>query len=90
MPRPRGSLAELEQRRLRAIELLLKGLQPHEVAERLGVARQSVRRWKQAYLRKGQPQLAVHPVSDHGPKLVAAGAARASDGPSRSLKRSAI
>lgn len=53
MPRPRGTPAELEQRRLRAIELLLQGLEPHTVAERLGVARQSVRRWKQEYRRKG-------------------------------------
>ncbi len=90
MARPRGSLAELEQRRLRAIQLLLKGLQPHEVAERLGVARQSVRRWKQAYLRKGQPGLALHPAPDPVPKLVAAGATRVSNGPIRSLKRSDI
>jgi len=37
--RPHGSPAELERRRLRALELLQEGLQPHVVAQRLGVDR---------------------------------------------------
>jgi len=43
--RPQGSPAELERRRLRAIELLQRQLPVHVVAERLGVDRRSVRRW---------------------------------------------
>src|SRR6516225_6418972 len=37
--RPHGSPAELERRRLRALELRQEGLQPHVVARRLGVDR---------------------------------------------------
>src|SRR5437879_7050277 len=47
--RPQGSPAELERRRLRAIELLQREIPVHVVAERLGVDRRSVRRWKRAY-----------------------------------------
>ncbi len=43
--RPSGSPAELERRRLRAIELLQRDIPVHVVAERLGVDRRSVRRW---------------------------------------------
>ncbi len=65
MSRPRGSPAELEQRRLRAIELLMKGLQPHTVAERLGVGLRSVRRWNQAYRSKGQARSDAQPGQAH-------------------------
>ncbi len=51
--RPHGSPAELERRRLRALELLQEGLQPHVVAQRLGVDRRSVRRWKRTYPKAG-------------------------------------
>ena len=42
--RPQGSPAELEQRRLRAIDLLQRDIPVHVVAERLGVDRRSGRR----------------------------------------------
>ena len=48
--RPHGSPEELERRRQRALALLDEGLQPVEVAQRLGVDRRSVRRWKAAKL----------------------------------------
>lgn len=51
--RPSGSPKELERRRLRAIRLLNEGLQPVDVAHRLGVDRRSVRRWKAAYRHQG-------------------------------------
>ncbi len=69
--RPQGSPAELERRRLRAIALLDQGLLPHEVAERVGVDRRSVRRWKQAYHRKGRAGVKAHPVPGRPPKLTA-------------------
>lgn len=46
--RPTGTATELEQRRRKAIELLEAGHTPTQVAEILGVARQSVQRWKAA------------------------------------------
>jgi transposase len=67
--RPPGSPAELERRRLRAIALLEQGLSPHEVAERLGVDRRSVRRWKQAYRRQGVAGLRARPTPGRPPKL---------------------
>lgn len=69
--RPQGSPAELERRRLRAIALLTQGLLPHEVAERLGVDRRSVRRWKRAYRRKGPEGVKAQPASGRPPKLTA-------------------
>ncbi len=69
--RPPGSPAELERRRLRAIALLEQGLSPHEVAERLGVDRRSVRRWKQAYRRRGVAGLRARPTPGRPPKLTA-------------------
>ena len=69
--RPQGSPAELERRRLRAITLLDQGLLPHEVAERLGVDRRSVRRWKRAYRRRGRAGVTARPIPGRPPKLTA-------------------
>jgi transposase len=70
--RPHGSAAELEHRRLRALELLQQGLEPHVVAERLGVDRARwVRRWKRAYRRKGMAGLKAQPASGRPSKLTA-------------------
>src|SRR5437879_5085303 len=69
--RPQGSPQELEQRRLRALALLEQGLQPVEVAQRLGVDRRSVRRWKAAARRGGTTALKAHPASGRPPKLAA-------------------
>jgi transposase len=70
--RPQGSPAELEQRRLRAIELLRRDLPVHVVAERLGVDRRSVRRWKRAHRRQGRAGLRARPTPGRPPKLTVA------------------
>jgi transposase len=70
--RPQGSPAELERRRLRAIELLQRDLPVHVVAERLGVDRRSVRRWKRAYRGQGRAGLRARPASGRPSKLTAA------------------
>jgi transposase len=70
--RPQGSPAELERRRLRAIELLQRETPVHVVAERLGVDRRSVRRWKRAHRRQGRAGLRARAASGRPPKLTAA------------------
>ena len=67
--RPKGSPEELERRRRRALELLGRGLWPGEVAERVGVDRRSVRRWKAAYRDKGPEALKAKPAPGRPPKL---------------------
>lgn len=67
--RPLGSPAELEQRRLRAIELLQCDVPVHVVADRLGVDWRSVRRWKRAHRRQGRAALRARPASGRPPKL---------------------
>jgi transposase len=67
--RPQGSPAELERRRLRAIELLQRDIPVHVVAERLGVDRRSVRRWKRAYQQRGRAGLRARPAPGRPPKL---------------------
>lgn len=69
--RPQGSPAELERRRLRAIKLLARDIPVHVVADRLGVDRRSVRRWKRAHRRHGRAGLAARPVPGRPPKLTA-------------------
>jgi transposase len=54
--RPAGSPQALEHRRLRAIALLKEGVAPVDVAQRLGVDRRSVRRWKAAHREQGAPR----------------------------------
>jgi transposase len=70
--RPQGSPAELERRRVRAIELLQHEIPVHVVAERLGVDRRSVRRWKRAHRGHGRAGLQSRPASGRPPKLTAA------------------
>ena len=72
--RPSGSPEELERRRKRAIRLLQDGYAPVEVAERVGVARRSVRRWKAAFRRRGEKGIRARKASGRPPKL---------DGPKR-------
>ena len=67
--RPQGSPAELERRRLRAIELLKEGLEVHQVASQLGVDRRSVRRWKGAHRRKGKKGVLARIATGRPPKL---------------------
>src|SRR2546428_12066081 len=70
--RPQGSPAELERRRVRAIELLQRDVPVHAVAERLGVDRRSVRRWKRAYRRGGRAGLEARPAAGRPPQPAAA------------------
>ena len=67
--RPTGSPEELERRRLRALALLKEGLQPVEVARRVGADRRSVRRWKAAARRRGEAGVRARPASGRPPKL---------------------
>lgn len=67
--RPKGSPEELERRRQRALTLLEEGLQPVEVARRVGVDRRSVRRWKATARRGGRSALAAKPVPGRPSKL---------------------
>lgn len=69
--RPHGTPRELETRRLRAVELLRQGIEPHVVAHRLGVDRRSVRRWHRAYRRRGRDGLTARPAAGRPPKLSA-------------------
>jgi putative transposase len=69
--RPQGSPAELERRRLRAIDLLHRDVPVHVVAERLGVDRRSVRRWKRAYRGQGRRGLRARPAPGRPSKLTA-------------------
>ena len=67
--RPHGTPQELENRRLRGVELLKQGIEPHVVADRLGVDRRSVRRWNRTYRRRGREGLKARPASGRPPKL---------------------
>ena len=67
--RPSGSPEELERRRVRAIRLLLQGLQPVEVARRVGVDRRSVRRWNRLYRETGEAGLRAKPAAGRPLKL---------------------
>jgi transposase len=67
--RPTGSPEELQRRRERAIALLEEGRAPVEVAQIVGVARRSVRRWKSAYRQRGQSALRAKPASGRPLKL---------------------
>ena len=70
--RPQGSPAELERRRLRAIDLLQRDVPVHVVAERLGVDRRSVRRWKRTHRGAGRAGLKARPAAGRPPKLTPA------------------
>jgi transposase len=67
--RPSESPTVLEQRRLQAISLLNKGLQPVDVAHRIGVDRRSVRRWRADYKRHGTDGLKATVATGRPPKL---------------------
>jgi transposase len=58
--RPRGSAEELEARRVRAVAVLEHSLTPSQVAERIGLARQTVQQWR-AWVPDGG-QEALHPT----------------------------
>jgi transposase len=67
--RSRGSPEELEHRRWLAIQRLVEGYAPEEVAEFLGVDVRSVRRWLSAFRSGGASAIAAHPVPGRPRKL---------------------
>jgi transposase len=67
--RPKGSQQTLEWRRQRAIELLDIGKSPAEVAEFLGVGRNTVYRWRRRYRREGLRGLEAKPIPGRPPRL---------------------
>lgn len=69
--RPTGSPQELQRRRERALRLLREGYQPCEVAERVGVDRRSVRRWKSAVQKRGEKAIQAKPSPGRPWKLAA-------------------
>jgi transposase len=69
--RPKGSSAELERRRRRAVALLDKGMKAAHVAKAVGVSRASVTRWRDSYQGGGEQALAAHPHPGRRPKLTA-------------------
>ena len=70
--RPKGSAAELEQRRRHAIALLEQGVKPAIVARALMTSRASVTRWKQAHQRGGEAALVAKRHPGRQPKLTPA------------------
>jgi transposase len=70
--RPKGSSAELEQRRRLAVSLLDKGMKPAKVAKAVGTSRASVTRWRQAYEQGGAEAIAAKPHPGRPPRLTAA------------------
>ena len=67
--RPKGSQQTLEWRRHRAIELLEDGKSPAEVAEFLGVSRNTVYRWRRRYRREGRLGIEAKPIPGRPPRL---------------------
>jgi transposase len=69
--RPPGTPQELEQRRVRGLQLLGEGFSPVEVARQIGVDRRSVRRWKAAARTGGAAAVAAKPASGRPRRLTA-------------------
>lgn len=72
MGNPKGverDFDELEKRRLKAARLFDRGFHQGEVARRLGVHRQSVSRWHQAWRRQGTKALCKAARAGRKPRL---------------------
>jgi transposase len=67
--RTEGSPNELENRRRLAVQRVLDGYSTQEVADFLGVAPSSVRRWVATFRSQGVEGLIARPVSGRPPKL---------------------
>lgn len=67
--RPSGSAEFLEARRLQALEFMNQGLQPVEIAHKIGVDRRSVRRWKASVLKDGPEAIRAKPLLGRPPRL---------------------
>jgi transposase len=64
-----GAPAELERRRLLAVQRVAEGYSAEEVADFLGVDPRSVRRWVAAFRQRGAEGLAARPVPGRPAKL---------------------
>src|SRR5438105_11970666 len=64
-----GTPAELERRRLLAVQRSIDGYSAEEIAAFLGVDPSSVRRWVRAFRSGGPEELAARPVPGRPPKL---------------------
>ncbi|MBI4371465.1 MAG: transposase [Elusimicrobia bacterium] len=62
MSRPMGSPAQLEQRRLRALELLKAGHGALWVSRKIGCARSAVYAWQESFRKDGEQGLKAKPV----------------------------
>src|SRR5262249_54147823 len=67
--RPPGSAAELERRRILAVQRVLEGYTAEEVGDFLGVDPSSVRRWVAAFGHHGAAGLAARPIPGRPPNL---------------------
>jgi transposase len=67
--RDKGSPAELEHRRLLAVQRIRDGYTVEEVAKFLDGAPRSVRRWVAAYRQAGEDGLVARPAAGRPPKL---------------------
>ena len=67
--RPEGSPAELERRRLRAVDWIEAGCSLNEVARRMGCNASSVMRWRDAFRRGGRQALRPKPTPGRPPRL---------------------
>ena len=67
--RPSGSQELLEERRIRALDYMSEGLQPVEIARKLGVDRRSVRRWKASFLSGGREAVRAKPMRGRPSRL---------------------
>ena len=74
MGNPKGverDFDELERRRLKAAKLFDRGLSQGEVSRRLGVHRQSISRWHQAWTKQGTKALLKAGRAGRKPRLLA-------------------
>ena len=67
--RDKGTPAELEHRRLLAVQRVLEGYSTEEVADFLGVDPRSVRRWIAAFRHEGSAGLLARPAAGRPCKL---------------------
>ena len=70
--RPYGSAKQLEQRRLRAIQLLKSGMGPTEVAKKVNAHRRTVQRWARKFESGGTRAMQPKPHPGPSPKLTIA------------------
>src|SRR5438105_13095379 len=67
--RPRRDFAAMEQRRMRAVDLLEQGVIPAEIARQVGVSHQIVSDWRAAWRQSGREALRAAGRAGRRPKL---------------------